>query len=249
MKSDQFFTKLIACIQHQVLRVNRKHVTYITITMRKSVRPFRVTGLLCHQGFSDAFLCHQRFFDPFKGCRRRSMTWHALTHKRVNSFMNKSILQIDSNYILVKMLFGQLEKYGLFSKLQYGFRSSWSTVDLLAFASALNISKAFDRVWHAGLLHKLNPYGILGQVSCLNLSFRSNRRLSEVLGGKSLQEYQVNAAVGQGNITGATLFLMYINELPAVICNIAIYADDTTLYSKCEQPSDLWSDLELATQL
>ena len=42
---------------------------------------------------------------------------------------------------------------------------------------------------------------------------------------------------------------MYINELPVVICNIAIYADDTTLYSKYDQPSDLWSDLELATQL
>ena len=128
-----------------MLRVNRKYVTYVRITMRKSVRPFHITGLLCHQRFSHAF----------KGHRRRPMTWHALTHKRVYSFMNKSILQIDSTYILVKMLFDHLQKYGLFSKLQYGFRSSWSTVDLMTFASVLNISKAFDRVWHAGLLHKL----------------------------------------------------------------------------------------------
>ena len=45
-------------------------------------------------------------------------------------------------------------------------------------------------------------------------------------------------------------FLRYINDLPVdVICNIAIYADDTTLYSKCDQASDLWQQLELASEL
>ena len=48
----------------------------------------------------------------------------------------------------------------------------------------------------------------------------------------------------------STLFLLYINDLPDdVICNIAIYADDTTLYSKCDQASGLWQQLELATEL
>ena len=71
-----------------------------------------------------------------------------------------------------------------------------------------------------------------------------------VLDGKSSQEYPVNARVPKGSILGPTLFLLYINDLPHdVICNIAIYADDTTLYFKCDQTSDLWQQLELASAL
>ena len=69
-----------------------------------------------------------------------------------------------------------LEKCGLFSDFQYGYRSSRSTADLLTVVSdgisgafnrsqvtgavKLDISKAFDMVWYAGLLHKLKSYGI-----------------------------------------------------------------------------------------
>ena len=71
-----------------------------------------------------------------------------------------------------------------------------------------------------------------------------------VLDGKSSQEYPVNAGVPQGSIHGPTRFLLYINDLPDdVICDIAIYADDTTLHSKFDQSSDLWQQLELASEL
>ena len=117
-------------------------------------------------------------------------------------------------------------------------------------AVALDISKAFDRVWHAGLLHKLKSCGISGQIFGFISSFLSNRWLRVVLDGKSSQEYPVNTGVPQGSILGPTLFLLYINDLPDdVICNIAIYADDTTLYSKCNQASVLWQQLELASEL
>ena len=132
----------------------------------------------------------------------------------------------------------------MFDRIARAFNRSGATR-----TGALDISKAFNRVWHAGLLHKLKSYGISGQIFGLISSFLSNRRLRVVLDGKSSQEYPVNAGVPQGSILGPTLFLLYINDLPDdVICNIAINADDTTLYSKCYQAPDLWGQLELATR-
>ena len=110
--------------------------------------------------------------------------------------------------------------------------------------------KAFGRVWHPDLLHKLKSYGISGQIFGLISSFLSNRQRHVVLDGKCSQEYPVDVGVPQGYILGPTLFLLYINDLPDdVICNIAIYADDTTLYSNRGQASDLWQQLELASEL
>ena len=104
-----------------------------------------------------------------------------------------------------------------FSDSQHGFRTSRSPAELPTVVSdtiacafnwsgairavALDISKAFDKVWYAGLLHKLKSYEISGQ------------RFQVVLDGKSSREYPVNAAVPQGSILGLTLFLLYINDL------------------------------------
>ena len=104
-----------------------------------------------------------------------------------------------------------LEKCGFFSDFQYDFRSSRSTANLLtvvfdriarAFnrsgatrAVAFDIPNAFDRVWHAGLLHKLKSDGISDQIFGLISSFLTNRRLRMALDGKPSQEYPVNARV------------------------------------------------------
>ena len=153
-----------------------------------------------------------------------------------------------------------------FCDFQHGVRSYQSTANLLTVvsnriakalnrsgatrAAALDISKAFNRVWHADHLHKLKSYGISGQVFGLTSSFLSNKQLRVVLDGKSSREYPVNAGLAQDFILGPTLFQLYINDPRYdVICNIVIYADDTTLYSKCDQASDLWQQLEFASEL
>ena len=71
-----------------------------------------------------------------------------------------------------------------------------------------------------------------------------------LLDGKSSQEYPIYAGVPQGSyILASTLFLLYINDLPEYgICDVVIYTDDTTLYSKCDQASDLWQQLELDSE-
>ena len=73
---------------------------------------------------------------------------------------------------------------------------------LLELFVALGIFKAFDRVWHSGLLQKLNSHEIAG------LFFLSNRRLKVILVGKSSPEYPLNAGVPQCSFLGPTLFLL-----------------------------------------
>ena len=185
-------------------------------------------------------------------------------HYRPVSFL--SVVSKVFEKLVNNRIVDHLEKCGLFSDFQYGFRSSRSTADLLTVVSdriarafnrsvatqavALDISKVSDRVWHAGLLQKLKSYGISGRTFGFLSSFLSNRRLRVVLDGKSSQEYPVNAGAPQGSILSPTLFLLYINDVPDdVICDIVIYADDTTLYSKCDQASDLWQQFELASEI
>ena len=89
-------------------------------------------------------------------------------------------------------------------------------------AITLDLSKAFNRVWHAGLLHKLKSYGIPGQMFGLISYFLSSRWLWVVLDGKSWQEYPANTGVLQGSVLGPTLFLLYINGFPMMISVILL---------------------------
>ena len=177
------------------------------------------------------------------------VTWMVSVFKNVGERSRaKNYNQVKKVYekLVNKRIVDHLEKTGLFSDFWYGFRSSRSTVDILTvvcdrIARAFNRSgvtpavalwyiQGFDSVWHADLLHKSRSYEISGQIFGLISSSFSNRQIWVVVNGQSSQEYPVNAGVPQGSILDPTLFLLYTDDLPNdVICNISIYADDTTV--------------------
>ena len=100
-----------------------------------------------------------------------------------------------------------------------------------------DISKAFDRVWHKGLLHKLRGIGCSGKVLSWFSSYLSGRRQRVVLNGKFSKWVEVLAGVPQGSILGPLLFLIYINDIVKRIGgSIRLFADDTSLYIIVDLP-------------
>ena len=93
-----------------------------------------------------------------------------------------------------------------------------------------DICKAFDRVWHSGLLLKLQAAGVTGEVLAWFKSYLSNRKQRVVLPGAVSDWVFIQAGVPQGSILGPLLFLLYINDIVHDIgSNIRLFADDTSL--------------------
>ena len=96
----------------------------------------------------------------------------------------------------------------------------------------LDISKAFDKVWHKGLLFKLKQNGISGKLLNLISDFLSNRKQRVVLNGQYSSWANIEAGVPQGSILGPLFFLIYINDLSENLeTNPKLFADDTSLFS------------------
>jgi hypothetical protein len=94
----------------------------------------------------------------------------------------------------------------------------------------LDISKAFDKVWHKGLLFKLQCFGVGGSLLTWIGSYLSNRKQRVVLNGQESSILCSNAGVPQGSILGPLLFLIFINDIEISIkSDMFIFADDVTL--------------------
>ena len=96
----------------------------------------------------------------------------------------------------------------------------------------LDISKAFDKVWHEGLIFKLKQNGTSGKFLNLIKDFLKNKKQRVVLNGQFSLWADVDAGVPQGSILGPLLFLIYINDLTNDLSSSAkLFADDTSLFS------------------
>ena len=102
----------------------------------------------------------------------------------------------------------------------------------------LDISRAFDRVWHEGLIHKLKQNGIEGEMLNILSIFLAEREQRVIIDGKFSSWANIEAGVPQGSILGPILFLVYINDLiDEVDSKIKIFADDTFIFRIVDQNS------------
>ena len=96
----------------------------------------------------------------------------------------------------------------------------------------LDILKAFDKVWHKGIIFKLKQNGISGKLLSVLSDFLKDRKQIVILSGQVSSWTGVNAGVPQGSILGPLLFLIYINDLAdGLSSNAKLFADDTSLFS------------------
>ena len=93
-----------------------------------------------------------------------------------------------------------------------------------------DISKAFDRAWHSGLIFKLSQYGIDGNILNWITNYLQNRSQKCFVGSSFSDVKQVNAGVPQGSVLGPLFFLIYVNDITESLLSISrLYADDSSL--------------------
>ena len=168
----------------------------------------------------------------------------------INNYRPISLLSCVSKIaecVVFKYTFNYVHENHLLSPFQSSFIPGDSTVNQLVnvyhmLCEALDkkkevrvvfcdISKAFDRVWHEGLLYKLERMGISGALLLWFKGYISNRKQKVIIENSSSKTGDIQAGVPQGSVLGPLLFLIYINDITDnVNSHIRLFADETTLF-------------------
>ena len=158
--------------------------------------------------------------------------------------------EIDSVVTKIINLFNYFHKNQFFTECQSGFLPGDSCISqLLSIVHDINssfdcdltidvrgvfldISKAFDKVWHDRILFKLETYGIKGKLLNLIKNYLHTRYPSVVVKGQTSTCELIKSGVPQGSVLSSLMFLVYINDLPdKILSTCKIFADDTSLFS------------------
>ncbi|GFT92026.1 RNA-directed DNA polymerase from mobile element jockey [Trichonephila clavipes] len=150
--------------------------------------------------------------------------------------------------IILARLNDYLDREKILIPEQHGFRPRLSTShqllrvvefikegnnnDECTAAVFLDIQKAFDRVWHTGLLFKLITYKIPPPLIFLINSYISDRSFSVKINRTYSQLKKIRAGVAQGSILAPTLFNLYVNIIKNTNTQLCLYADDTAILSR-----------------
>ena len=153
--------------------------------------------------------------------------------------------------ILAAKLSKFFEDHHLLSTRQFGFMPNRSAADLLltmatgwnknldsakdTFVIALDIAGAFDRVWHKGIVAKLQSLGIDGNLLSLLQDYLQGRTLRVAVNGHSSSEHPVGASVPQGSVLGPILWNVYFDDILQLVPQAQAYADDCTLAFTCNR--------------
>ena len=119
----------------------------------------------------------------------------------------------------------------------HNIRKSWCDKNITQ-GLFLDVSSAFDKVWHQGLLAKLGQIGEQGTFYDTIKSYISDIRQIVVVDGEKSDITDIKAGIPQGSRLGPLLFIIYMNDIINDIeSDILIFADDTSLFASGPDPA------------
>ncbi|XP_033731479.1 uncharacterized protein LOC117321118 [Pecten maximus] len=174
-----------------------------------------------------------------KGSKKDPSNYRPISLTSVPSIIMQRIIRVE--------IIAYMDIHNLLTPHQHGFRTGKSCVTQLLESMEnwissldsgenvdviyLNFSKAFDKVSHKFLLHKLDQYGISGKLLGWIKAFLNNMVQRVSINGVTSESVPVTSVVPQGSVLGPTLFLIYVNDMPDMLnCTIKLFADDIKMY-------------------